>query len=244
MLCGVIASGKVPHQARNRVDRCAEPESGAPSMAQDDRSDKRRCETRAHANPGENQSICLAALTYGKPAFDELAGSRIHDGLAAAKTEAYQRQKKHRAAHDWRNKRSQGCEDAAQRNAETQNAAGAEPPGQQSRGNLKGGVTNEECAEDPTQSRIVNRKLAADLNAGDRDVRSIKVGYRAQYEQPQHQQVAYGRKILLPMVRSQMHSMPIEPARVNMTSNYRFIALICNRRVNRKTGSREKSREM
>jgi hypothetical protein len=48
----------------------------------------------------------------------------------------------------------------------------------------------------------------------------------------------------LPMVRSQMHSMPIEPARVNMTSNYSFIAPICNRCVNRKTESREKSREM
>jgi hypothetical protein len=110
-----------------------------------------------------------------------------------------------------------------------------------SRGNLKSGVANQEGAEDPTQVRIVNRKLAADLNAGDGDIRSIEVRHRAQYKQPQHQEVAYGRKTPLLAVRSHLHFMSIEPARVNMTSNYRFIATICNRHENRKTVSRKKS---
>ncbi len=60
-----------------------------------------------------------------------------------------------------------------------QDAARANPSGEQTRGDLKDGVTNEECTEDPTQMRIVNRILAADMNACDGDIRSVKKCHRA-----------------------------------------------------------------
>lgn len=193
MLLGRIARGQVPNRAGRETNYGAEPERNAPSKIQNDCCEQRRSESRPYPDAAENNAVRLATFYDRKPAFNKLVCCRIHDRLSGPKGNADQDQDQQGASHPGRNQSGQSRENAPPDHAERKQAPRAQTPRKNSAWDLKGGIADEKCAEDPTQSSIVDLEFSTDLDTGNRNIGAIQECYGAQNQEPQHEQVPYRR---------------------------------------------------
>src|SRR5438477_2326119 len=147
-------------------------------------------EARAQPYTGKDDAVGATAFRDGKPPFDELAGRRIHRRFTRAERQANCDEQRYGNSKAWRYRSRESRKEGPPDTRECKKTPRAELARQHPSRNLEPCIADKKCTEDPAKARIAYGELAADGNAGYRDVGAIEKGDRAQHSKPDDKQIA------------------------------------------------------
>jgi hypothetical protein len=117
---------------------------------QDNCGNDGRGQAGSDTNSTEDDAVGLSAFSHGKPTFDELTRCRVHGRFACAERKADQHENDDRGAQPGRYKSGEHGEESPPEHGKRQDKARSKFMNQKSGGDLKGSISDQECAEDPT----------------------------------------------------------------------------------------------
>ncbi len=150
MFLWCISGHEIPYCSRDDSNDGAEPERRTPTILHDNCGNDRWGKAGSDTNSTEDDAVGFSAFADWKPTFDELTRCRIHCRFACAECKANEHENHDRTAQPGRHEGGEYGEESPPEDGERQHHARSKFVNEKSGGDLKGGVSNQKCAEDPT----------------------------------------------------------------------------------------------